>query len=337
MLAMFLFTGCQEESIVIIEPPVEDGFTVNTSVAEFAERVALRDGSSDNIVSKGSCLSFELPVEVVVNGTPLLIESEKDLSLVEYIFDEYDDDEDEIRVIFPVTIILQDYTRLVINSPEVLEDYIDDCEEGGIDDDIECVDFSYPLQISVYDTQNQVSDVVTIANDEQLYVFLNDQDDNVYMSFIFPITLIYFDGTQVAVNNHTELETAIEMADNTCDEDDDNDYNDDDVDDTDFRSVIQSGNWIVTRYMEEGEDKTSELSGWTFRFDPDGTATASLGNQTISGTWLTSGDDGIVELDLVFPENTVLDEITEDWDVLNYSDSKIDLTDSGDILVFEKQ
>lgn len=336
-LALALFTGCQEESVVIIEPPLEDGFTVNSSVARFAERVALRDGSDDNIISGGSCLSFELPVEVVVNGTTLLIESEEDLSLVEFILDEYDDDEDEVRVIFPVTIILQDYTRLVINTPEALEEYIDECEEGGIDDDIECVDFNYPVQISVYDTQNQVTDVVTITNDEQLYVFLNDQDDDVYMSFIFPITLIYFDGTQVVVNNHTELEAAIDLVDDACDEDDDNDYNDDDVDDSDFRSVIQRGNWLITAYIEEGENKTGQVSGWTFRFNNDGTVTASRDDQTISGNWFTSGDDGVVELDLIFPESSVLDEISEDWDVLNYTADRIDLADETDSLIFEKQ
>ncbi len=340
LLVLFLSAltlACQEESVVIIEPPVEDAFTASSQIAEAVGKVTLRDGSNDNILSKGSCLSFELPVTVIVNGQELVITSDDDLGLVEYIIDEFDDDDDDIIITFPVTIILADYTRIEITSADELESYIDECEEGGIDDDIECVDFKYPIEIATYDRDNQVSGVVTIANDEELFLYLKEQDDDILMSFVFPLTLIYPDGSELTVNGNDELEEAIDDAEDSCDEDDDNDYDDDDVDPTEFRSTLIDGDWVISSFVDEGDDETAEYANWVFSFKPDGKVVASRDNSEVNGEWITSGDDGIIEIEFFFSEESPLADISEDWDVLNYSTNRIDLTDDGEeSLVFEK-
>ncbi len=45
-------------------------------------------------------------------------------------------------------------------------------DENEEDDDIECIDFQYPISISIYNTEFEIIDTVSIANDEALYNFI---------------------------------------------------------------------------------------------------------------------------------------------------------------------
>ncbi len=339
ILMVLLFASCQEESTVIIEPPVENAFTVNENISTLVDKVVQRDGSYDNIISGASCLSFKLPVTVTVNGEVLVIESAEQFGLVEYLLDEFDDDDDEIIVEFPVTIILADYQEILIDNAEDLEEYIDDCEEGGLDDDIECADFKYPIQLSTYNTVTQQSDVVRLENDKEFFHFLNSQDDDIYMSFIFPLTLILSDGTEETVTNHEMLEDILESVEDDCDEDDDNDYNDDDVDDTEFVSTLIDGKWKITEFRDEEDDRTTEFQDFLFEFRQDGVLVVSSENLTVEGTWNSDGDDGLIELTISLDDvDDPLEDISDDWDVIDFSASQIRLDEDGEeTLLFEKE
>jgi hypothetical protein len=151
--------------------------------------------------------------------------------------------------------------KIIVNNEDDLEDLTEDCADDGSDDDIECIDFNYPLQISIYDADNQVSDVITINNDKQLYDFIDDLDDDEIASFNFPLTLILSDGSELNINNHDELEDALENAIDDCDEDDDSDHNDDDVDNTELKNILMDGQWEITYFFDD-EDETSDFSGY---------------------------------------------------------------------------
>ena len=235
LFALTIFTSCQDEVIEVTEPSSEETLAAGSSLAENMMRTAARDGSWDNIIDGANCLSIELPVTVVVNGVEIIIDSEADYDVIESIFDEFDDDNDVLEIQFPVVIILSDYSEISINSYDELEVFIEDCSgENEVDDDIECIDFVYPITISIYNSNFQVIDTVVIQSDEQLYYFIEDLDGGVLASINFPVTMVLSNGDEIVVNNNAELEAAIETADGTCDEDDDNDYNDDDIDDCDF-------------------------------------------------------------------------------------------------------
>jgi len=173
-----------------------------------------------------------LPVTVIVNGEEIVIENEDDLDLIEDIFDEFDEDDDEVEIVFPITITLEDFTEVVINNYEELEALADECNgENEDDDDIECIDFQYPISISVYDSDFELIETIDVNSDEELYDFIDDLDDDLEASINFPVTMILADGTELVVNDNDELEAAIEAAEDACDEDDDNDYDDDDDED----------------------------------------------------------------------------------------------------------
>ena len=326
---MLILGSCQQEVIEITEP--EDN-TVLTSadsiVAGLIQSTTMRDGSGDNILDNSSCTTLVLPVTVIVNGEEIIINTEEDFKLVERLLDESDTDDDSVAIMFPVVVILADHTELTISNEEEFEALLEDCIEDGGDEDIECIDFVYPLDISVYDATSQVTDIITVTNDEELYDLFESLNEEDVISFNFPLTLILADSTTVEVNNNNELEQLIKDVEDTCDEDDDNDYNEDDVDDTDLVVALLDGEWAITYFFAEEADSTIAFNNHVFTFFDNGIVEATDSSAVIEGAWITYGDDGYLELEFNFGEVQPLDQIEEDWYVLEFTADKIRLSDS---------
>jgi hypothetical protein len=315
-----ILSGCQKEITEIIDPPEGEVFKTNTPVSDLIQRTSLNDGSFDNIIDGSSCTLIKLPISVMVNGQEILLESPKDFNKVEKIIDESDDD--KVVIAFPITVILADYSEITLNSESDLEDLVDECVENGYDDDIECVDFKYPLEIATYDSENQISNVITINNDKELHDFMDDLDDDEFASFNFPLTVTLSDGAEMTINNNDELEEVLENAIDDCDEDDDNDYNDDDIDDKDFRDALLSGEWIISYFFDD-EDETDDFEGYVLTFLESGKVKAQKGDEIIEGDWESDGSDGSLELEIDFDDDSLLDELDDDWDVLAYDENQI--------------
>jgi len=337
-VALAALTGCQQEADEIRLPKPKEAFDATSNAAKLLKQVTMRDGSYDNILDSSSCITVVLPVTVIVNGQEYLITSHEEFKLIERILDESDEDDDEVNLLYPITIILADYTTVVIYNEDEFEDYTDQCTEDGLDDDIECIDFVYPVKLTVYNTSTQVSKVVTIENDEQLYDFLDSLEDDDLVSFKFPIGLILADGSQLTVNDIEELEIVIENAEDDCDEDDDNDFDDDDVDTSNLEAVLTAGTWRISYFYDE-INQTAAYNNFTFTFNSDGTVIANDGSENILGIWAVYGDDGGLELTLIFESNDLLNEISEDWEVLTFTTTLLELNDGdegGATLKFQK-
>ena len=323
LFLLFIFSGCQEESEEITPPPSGKVIMPNSVLADLIQRIALKDGSSDNIIDNSSCTTLELPVTVVVNGQEIKIDSADDFKTVERILDEFENDNDTLSIIFPVTVTISDYTELIINNDEEWEDIIDQCTEGGHDDDIECVDFQYPLTFSVYDSKNQLSDVITINDDGELYRFFDTQEEGDLVGFKFPITVILFDGEEITINNNDQLKGVIENASDDCDEDDDNDHNDDDADDAALINALLASDWEIT-YFFNGTDKTKAFADFVLKFFSDRTASATDWVSLVKGTWQSYGDEGFLELEFDF-EDAPFNDLQKDWELVEFTDSFIKL------------
>jgi hypothetical protein len=340
-ILLFVFSACQEESEEIITPPSDRVIIPNSTVANLIGRIALKDGSSDNIVDNSSCISLVLPVTVLVNGQEIKINSEDDFKIVERIFDEFENDDDTLNMIFPVTVIRADHTEFIINHEEDLEDIIEKCTEGGNDDDIECVDFQYPLTLSVYDSNTQLSNTVTIHNDQELYKFFDALEEGEFVSFKFPLIVVLPGAQKITINNNDQLKDVIENAIGECDEDDDNDFNDDDVDDSGLIAVLTDGMWKITYFFDK-TDETHAFTDFMFTFKADGTALATNGTSSVNGTWKSYGDSGTLELEFDFGNEAPFKDIGDDWELVEFSTTIIKLQDvsGGDdsvsALTFEK-
>lgn len=105
--------------------------------------------------------------------------------------------------------------------------------------------------------------------------------------------------------------------------------------------VVQSGKWKVTYYFDD-KDETSDLNGHVFEFKSANLLTSTKGSNVYNGTWSTTDDDSSKKLVINFSSPDELLEISDDWKIVEMTDSKIRLEDvsggdgSVEYLTFEK-
>ncbi len=311
-----MVTSCQDEEI---EPNPENENIINseTALVSLMQSTSAYDGSVDDVMDEANCLSVNLPVTVVVNGITITINTLEDLGLIEAIYNEFDNDDDVLEYIFPITIILNDYTEITIENQEQLQEFIDECTAD--EDVIECIDFQYPISFSMYDTNFQVIDTVVIGSDFELYVFLQSLETSnsavVLASLNFPVTMVYANGDTVEVNSNQELEAAINAAEEECDYDDDEDCTLQEV-----SEALQDCHWEIVSY--NGDDNFIDFD---LVFGGGGALQISEGDLTevVLGSWnLESTDQGIV---LSIEQLTAFSEdLGGDWLVVDCADDRFE-------------
>ena len=312
-----VFTSCRKEESEIIDPQQGQVIGVDATVTQLMQNTSANDGSYDNIIDGANCFDIQLPFTVVANNIEVTIETENDIDQVEDIFDQSEDDTDTLVINFPVTIILSDYSTVVINSQDELNAAAFQCPgENEVDDDIECIDFQYPLTALIYNEDEELIDSVIINNDEELYDFLDELDGDVIVTFDFPITVILWDGTTLQINDFDELEEVIEEAADACDEDDDNDPNDDDCEDCDVEDVADFITdcpvWIVDKLERDDEDLEEQYADYEFEFVEDGTIVVSNDEEVFEGTWELSGDGNDIIMDIAIDG---LEDFNDAWEL----------------------
>ncbi|MFD2589016.1 hypothetical protein ACFSQJ_18975 [Croceitalea marina] len=120
---------------------------------------------------------------------------------------------------------------------------------------------------------------------------------------------------------------------------------------TELKSIAVEGTWEIAYFFDTDKEETSNFNGFSFTFNASGALLAVNGTNEINGTWSitdsSSDDDSNSESDVDFNIffSTPLDfeELSDDWDIVSYTSSRIELKDvSGgnggiDNLVFEKK
>ena len=327
--ALLLFTSCQDE-VTEVTPPVEsEALVANSNLTAMVSATAKMDGSKDNIIDRANCLSIKLPVTVIVNGLEIIIDSEEDFHTIETIFNEFEDDVDHLDIIFPITIITETHDEIIINNKSQLEELVAKCRgENEEDDDIECIDFKYPISFSVYNPNFQIIDVVTIESDRQLHHFIKRViDAEVLASINFPVTMILADGSEVEVNNNLQLESTIEEAKNSCDEDDDNDYHDDDFTKDRLDNLLKTCPWVVYEFERNQDNLVDVYREYIMVFKEDNIVKVRKRNgDIITGTWTTRVTDHGAMIKLEFD---VLTDFVLEWFVYDLEAGRIKLYQEG--------
>ncbi|MHA7058164.1 hypothetical protein ACWGOQ_0013160 [Aquimarina sp. M1] len=322
--AIVMTTSCRTELDEEIGAPQESTLEANSKVADLMLKMAMNDGSEDNILDGSSCFDVALPVMVYANGVEVTIDTEDDFELIEDIFDEFEDDIDELEFIFPITLIFSDFSEEIIQNDDQLEDLIDDCEIADEDDDIECIDFLYPFSVSVFNENTELLETITFTNDRELYDFINDIDEDDIVNVSFPITLVLSDDTEIVISDLEDLEDVIEDAIDDCDE---NDSSDDD-----FTQVITSQLLEVQKYKDNQSNETNNYRGYIFDFSEDGTVAITLedndgddsNNVITNGTWtLRTRIDGGLNVTLDFGTEAPLNKLNNEWNVKKIKDNRI--------------
>ncbi|MCF7561383.1 hypothetical protein L3X39_12110 [Sabulilitoribacter multivorans] len=334
LLVLLTLFSCRTEETEIIETPPEELLASNSAVASLMKKTSTNDGSVDNIIDKANCFYIKLPVFVNVNGEEITINSKEDYKVIEHIFDDSDDDVDIIKIIYPIQIVLADYTEVNINDFSELITHSNNCNgENEHDEDIECLDFNYPITTFIYNSNNEVVDTVILDSDKALYSFLKSLQNNDVVTIDFPLTVTLFDDSEIVINTLIELENAINYYGDSCDEDDDYDYNDDDCNDCTSDELINiltnCSGWTVDKLERYGNDYDDVYDGYTFNFQNDGTVSAYYSGGTDYGTWAANGTGNNITVTIDIPN---LPYCNNGWvlhEISQYSDSKIDLRVGG--------
>ena len=93
-------------------------------------------------------------------------------------------------------------------------------------------------------------------------------------------------------------------------------------------SRMQQRNWRITLFNDNNVDETSHFSGYAITFNSNGSVSAVKEGLTIYGIWsIGNDDDSQKQLVLNFGETVPFDELSDDWNILEETDTKIRLED----------
>jgi hypothetical protein len=112
--------------------------------------------------------------------------------------------------------------------------------------------------------------------------------------------------------------------------------------DQELENIMIEGQWFVANYNDSGVDETDDYNGYVLDFDSEGIVIATNGTETVSGSWDAFLDNAELKLMINFGTAIPLGEFSDNWDVVNFTNTNISLRDisggSGetDILVFER-
>jgi len=315
--------------MVLIEAPDNEVLAANSSIVNLMQNMSTNDGSNDNIIDKSNCFNVKFPLNVTANGEKIYVKSENEYKIIEYIFDDNDDDDDVLNITYPIIITLNDYTEVPIHNNFELNNHSNNClGENEIDNDIECLDFKYPITASIFDKSNEILNTNTFYTDAELNHFLNNLNDDLFVTINFPITIILFDNTTIVLNNLTQLENIINNHKNDCDEDDDYDYNDDDCNECNIEDLTTKltncNGWLVDKLDRYNTNYDNAYEGYTFNFTPDGRVVAYWPGASAHGTWIASGSKTKIKVILDIPD---LPLFSNEWllnEMSEYTKTRID-------------
>lgn len=98
-------------------------------------------------------------------------------------------------------------------------------------------------------------------------------------------------------------------------------------------NIARTGSWVVSSYIDSGNDETNHFTGYTFTFGLTGSVTATGNGNTYNGTWSVTDDgsddddnsSGDIDFNIAFSSPADFAELTEDWDIIERSNSVIRL------------
>ncbi|SDI15349.1 hypothetical protein [Winogradskyella thalassocola] len=323
LFVLFCFTSCQDEITQIENPNDQETIVSNSTLANLMSRTTANFGAADDILDSASCFSVELPVTIVISDITIVIETQSDLQQLESLYNESSINDDFLDFVFPISIIFNDYSQIVIENEDELQGFVSEC--GSEENDaIECVDFVYPISFSVFNAGFNLIDTVIIESDEALYGFLNglEEDENaVVVSLNFPVTLEYANGDTVEVNTNQDLAEAIELASDDCDEDD--------CTAESVKLNLKECQWKIMTYSSFPEFVGIDLvfySNDTFAIFQDGSSFNVVSN------WSVISTDGETYLYL----ETEFEDLGGDWKIVECDDNTIQFTKGEQTMVINQ-
>jgi hypothetical protein len=315
-------SSCQKEKEEFIdETNEEETITLDSVLTGMLLSASQNNGYIDDIIDGTDCISVALPVTVFANEQKVIIENESDYGLIVAIFEEFENDIDTMEIVFPISVVFEDYNQLEVGSQAILNTVIIACQ-NIVENTYSCVDFVYPIECFTYNVSNEQTGLVTLDTSFDWFWYLNYLNEDIFIAINYPMGVIV-DGTSSVVNTNDEL--LAYFAQTSCE-------TNTTIDPTKFELNLTSGSWFVILYDENGNDGTCNYVEYEFSFNVNGTATATSDSETRYGLWTLEIDSGELDLVLGFDttgQNDPFEDLNKDWDVLVNTPQTIKLKDES--------
>jgi hypothetical protein len=309
--------GCQKEEETIIQDDTQT-FTSSSALSGLLLRTSQFPTAFDNVLDSSSCFSVQLPVTVIVNNQQIVVSNQLDYQLVQNAINQFSNDDDIVNFVYPITIVYQNFQTQILQNSNDLDDVLDECDEDDGFDEIDCININYPIVLNIYDSNNQVANTITITSNSMLFNFLSNTNSSTLLAVVFPISVTNSNGQNVVINNNAELENFIEDSISDCDDDSNGGSNN-----TTLTQIFTSGTWYISYFFDD-VDETNYFNGYNFTFNSNGSSLAVKNSNTINGTWNIYNDSGTEKIVLSF-DGSLLDEIEDDWRIIEYTPTLIKL------------
>ena len=330
--SLVMMTSCQDE---IDEQQGENPNTnaANSETARNFKRTAMFDGSDDDFLDGNSCSSILLPVTAIVNGTEIRVVNESDYALVTSILAELNNDDDVVELRFPLTVMLSNYTELVVNSQSEYDALINQCEQAEqiAQDAISCVDIDYPVTILTYNLNFNQTGSIVFESEEQFFNYLDNQSAEEVFSINYPIGVTFRNGTSATLESDMDFRSSIE----SCLEEDAAAEEAEQQADN-LEQFLTDNVFKIESFVSAGVETATDYSDYTIDFANDLTLTAKNTVNTlladVEGTYEVSSELDVF-LELNFVNNTTFSLLNQTYEVTSVSDTSIALASTADAAV----
>ncbi len=100
-----------------------------------------------------------------------------------------------------------------------------------------------------------------------------------------------------------------------------------------IQTNVQAGTWRITKFVESGNDETTNYNGYSFTFQSTGMLNAVKNGNSINGSWSitssnsSSNSSNDLDFNILFAQPDVLTDLNDDWDIISHSANQIELID----------
>ncbi|MEL1241300.1 hypothetical protein [Flavobacterium flavipallidum] len=313
VFSLLILVSCQQE-IEEQKTNTEVSIAKDSQFSSYLQRVVMVKTAEDDVIDKSSYCTVKFPYTVTVNNEIIAINSADDYAKVVTNINANTNDDDIVKISFPVTMIYYDYEEELIENQQQYNSLLAFWNSlPELLTKINCLKVSYPIVLNVYNSSNQSASSVVISNDEAFYNFINNLTSNKLFAINYPISVKVDDHTESIYNNE-QFDDAIEDAIEYCSSNNNNTF--------DFMGTITSNSWKVSYFYDES-DKTSLYKDYQFVFKNDFTVKAVKSSIVLNGTWETKLDNGVREFKIHFDSSTPFHELDEGWKLFEFNNSQI--------------
>ncbi len=325
-----LLLSCQSE-IEEQDNNTQETVTNVSPLTTYLQRVAMVKTVQDNIIDKSSYCTIKLPYNVTVNNVNIAVNTVADYQKVADNINAYTNDNDIVKIDFPVTMVYYNYFEKLIPNETDFNSLIDYWNlYPDLLSKINGLNINYPITINVYNSTNQIASSVSIISDQAFFYFIKNLNDSQYISLKYPISIKDYNYQTKSITNNSDFENAIKYAIDSCPENN--------IVSLDFEQVLTKGSWVIP-YFFVTSDKTSLYSGYSFVFKNDKSVAATKGGITKTGQWESEILNGVRKLKINF-STELLSKLNTNWELFEFNNSQIRLRDvstSTNYLYFENK